>query len=315
MLGFAAAAFTWLGGGPALAGQSCELKLDASLPIARMGDPPTIIVAARHGDTPLRLIFDTGASDTLLEGQVVSVVDLRRLSRDAASGAGGDIPVWHSRNVSLVLGGLTLNLPYVTVTDPHNRLYGGQFDGLLGVDALLAYDFEFDPEASRIRVFSQEHCRGQVVYWANEYSEIPFTRGRDHKIDVAARIDGKPLRGIIDTGASHTSMNWAVAQDSFGLTPTSAGVSVAARQTLTSDGKLIEASRYTFDTLELGPLRVHSASVNILPQSASATLGHPFGIDEDPPEVVIGMDLLQHFRFYVANAENMIYFTLARPPA
>ena len=315
VLGIAAAALVGLSGEPALAAGACELQLSADLPIARLGDPPAIMVMARYGDTPLRMIFDTGASSTIIEGRVPGFVGLRWITKDVARGLGGDVAVWHSRNLSLTLGGLTVTLPSVAVTDPRNPLYDNQFDGLLGVDALLPYDFEFDPEAGRIRIFSQEHCPGKVVYWANEYSLIPFKRGRDRKIDVTVRIDGKALAGIIDTGTSHTAMTWQTAEDSFGLTAASPGVSAVDSPILTSVGKRLEASRYTFDSLELGALRVRRASVNLLPPTSPGALEHPFGADAGAPQVIIGMDLLQHLRFYIANAEEMIYFTLARPPA
>jgi predicted aspartyl protease len=315
MRGLVIAALAWLGSGQALANQACELRLRANLPIAELGDPPAVVVAARYEDTLLRMIFDTGASTTVLEGSVPGFAGLRRLTTGVANGAGGDVAVWHARNLSLGLGGLTLSLPYVAVTDPRNPLYGNRFDGLLGIDALRDYDFEFDPEAGRIRLFSQQHCAGKVVYWANEYSEIPFRRGVDRRIDVAVRIDGRALRGIIDTGSSHTVMSWPDAEDVFGLTTDSPDIQAADGRTLTSDGKLVDASRKTFQSLDLGALRVRNVSVNLLPHSASGSLPRPFEVDEASPQIVIGMDLLQHLRFYVANAEEMIYFTLVQPPA
>ena len=319
LLCLAVAALAGLGAPRAWA-SACELKLDASLAIARLpgaaqDDPPPVVVAARHEDTPLQLIFDTGAATTLIEGSVPGFIGLHRFTESVANGAGGGIALRHVTNLSLTLGDLTVTIASVAVTDPRTPLYGGQFDGLLGVDALRAYDFELDPAAGRIRIFSQDHCRSGVVYWAREYSEFPFHRDRDGRIAVPVTIDGKTLRGIIDTGASHTSMNWQIAADAFGLTPTSPGVMAVTHRVLSSDGRQLAAARYQFDTVEFGALRIHNAPVTILPTLAPEDLPHAFSHDDEGPQIAIGMDVLQHLRFYVANGEEMIYFTIASPPA
>ena len=316
----------WLGFGnqPALAVDACPLKLGASVPVTRLGEPPALLVTAGVADTTWRMLFDTGASITVIEGAAALRAGIGKINGNGGhrlfpnaklNGAGCEVSIAEAPNVPLKLDRLWISVGYVGVTNPIAPLYKNQFDGLLGADALLPYDFEYDPQAGRINIFSQEHCPGKVVYWANEYSEMRFERGDDHRVAVTVKIGGKSLRGIIDTGAGHTSMSWKAASDEFGLMETSPGISSIPSTTLTSDGRALVTSRYTFDAIEFGSLRVRNATVNILPQYSSSWLTRTFGFDDDAPQVIIGMDVLQHLHFYVANAEQKIYFTVVPPPS
>ena len=301
--------------GVSMAADGCELKLALSLPATVMGQADTILVPARIGDRSLRMLFDTGAAFTLIEGKVAEEAGLRLPARRTMriAGLGGEADVFRVPLVPLALDRATLDQPFIFVTDPQKLLYQNQFDGLLGLATTGRFDIEIDLQALRINLFLADHCPGQVVYWADEYSTIPFKRSAQNLIEVAVKIDGETLRGIIDTGASHTSISWRAAHDDFKLTTSSPGV-YSAGAARTADGRSLSAAQFTFDTLEVGELKVRHPVVRIIEQYSMNILTD-LGMDDWAPQVVIGMDLLKHLRLYVANKERMIYFTVAPPPA
>jgi len=302
--------------GKAAAAETCNLKQRASLPMVTMGPLGTGLIQAGIGGRPFRMLVDTGAESTMIEGKAALAAGLKLpRATGRAVGIGGEVDVSVLFLLPMLLDHTRVDALMAKVSDPEKPLYQNAFDGLLGLDVLDQFDFEIDPQGKKLNLYSQEHCRGQVVYWDTEYSTIPFALSQQHLIQVTVQVNGRPLRGIIDTGNSHTSMRWTTASDLFGLTTGSPGVYALPHPTMTGDGKLIDGAQYTFDSLEFGHVRIRHAVVNLLPQYSANAFSDIFGMDDWGPQIIIGMDVLQHLRFYVANAEKMIYFTVVPPAA
>ncbi len=295
-----------------VAAETCQVKPMATLPMMVMGNSSTFVVPVTIANRPLRMLFDTGAAITILEGQVALQLGIHLAAHPTAhlAGIGGEADAWEMMSLPVMLD-RSNTYPSALITDPAKPLYQGAFDGILGADAFFFADFEVDPQSKRVNLF-REYCPGQVVYWANEYSTIPFKRGEQNQLEIQVNLNGRKLRGIIDTGNSHTSMSWKAAGEIFDLTPASAGVS-ANGKTLTADGRSLDVAQYTFDTLELGDLKIRHAIVDLLPQYSTNVLTDVFGLNDWSPQIIIGMDLLRHLRFYVANKDRMIYFTVVPP--
>ena len=301
---------------PVAAAEPCQLTRKTTLPMVPLGNTDSFTVPAMLGRRPMRMLFDTGAKETVLEGLVVQqagyhppqTYDMRLV------GVGGEVSAGLSSSVLPLILGNILRFERRLATEPTKLLYGNRFDGLLGADLLFMFDFEVDPSGRKINIFSPDHCPGQVVYWADEYGAFPFKMDRNGAMTVDVKINGRALRGVIDTGNSQTSMTWKAASDLFGLTTTSPGVYAVSNKTQTADGRALDAAQTTFDTLEFGDLKLHHAVVNIVQQYSTNAVTDLFGTDGWQPQLLIGMDVMKRLRFYVASGEKMVYFTLISPP-
>ena len=49
---------------------------------------------------------------------------------------------------------------------------GKGIDGMIGVDLLRQYDAEFDFPHGEFSLYSQKHCKGDVVYWTHEFASL-----------------------------------------------------------------------------------------------------------------------------------------------
>ena len=229
---------------------------------------------------------------------------------------GGGPHIFNKIFMQLALDHKSLGPRLVLASNPTELMYGNEFDGILGGDITDDFDEEFDPTAMRINFFMRKHCPGQVVYWANEYSTIPYKISAERQwIEFPIKVNGTALRGMLDTGDSHTSMRWQTASDRFGLTTTSPGVYGLPTTTLTSDGSKLPTAQYSFDTIELGDLKIHHATVNLLPQYSQDILSDLFGTEDWGPQIILGMDVLRQLRFYISRNDRAIYFTVPPPPA
>lgn len=95
-----------------------------------------IILDARVNDQPVRLVFDTGASQTLLDERSASRAGVRAVERRRARSAGGDIDVSVAGVESVAVGQASVsNLTCIVsdITGISEKL-GGGIDGVLGFD-------------------------------------------------------------------------------------------------------------------------------------------------------------------------------------
>jgi hypothetical protein len=63
---------------------------------------------------------------------------------------------------------------------------------------------DLDLSRSKLAFFSPDHCEGKVVYWANDYLELPLTIDPHHMMTIEVELDGKKLVALIDTAADAT---------------------------------------------------------------------------------------------------------------
>lgn len=104
--------------------------------------------------------------------------------------------------------------------------------------------------------------------------EVAVTRDQRHQYSVQVRVNGRPVRAVVDTGASVVALNSGEAQR-LGVDYQQRGVASAVR---TASG-VVPAWSVTLDRVELGGLVVHNVAAAVVE-------------GEHPTEVLLGMSWL-----------------------
>jgi hypothetical protein len=205
----------------------------------------------------------------------------------------------------------------------------GSAVGGLGADYLANYDVEIDLADGKVNLWSQDHCPGKVVYWANEYFRAPLTFRDDRsrfnrrgaflrkrpELDVVA--DGKTLHAMIATAMGNVVLRQAVAEGTYGLAADTPAMTRDGTWR-NADGKPFDRYAHSFGSLGLGDVTLHDTPAKIEPIDIAAhdpNTGSNFNeLNIDQPDLYLGMRLLQKFRLYIAYREAVLYYTIASPP-
>ena len=254
-----------------------------------------ITIPVKFEDRDLFFLIDTGGVFSTVEPEVVSSLKLNT----------------HQSNMPLFgIGGRKLSQQ----VDPENfaigRLKGKgfsfyveprglrTFDGTLAPQILGAYDLDIDFAAGTFRLFSQDHCPGQVIYWTQTgpWAIVPITfdKGNGH-ISIPVSIDGKSIKAVIDTGAVRSVMNLSTARrflDFDERNPETTAMGVGPQKSY----------RFPFKTLSFEGVAVAHPDIEILPNNVAAIAGR---------DLILGIDVLRQLHVYIAYKEEKMYLTSA----
>lgn len=191
----------------------------------------------------------------------------------------------------------------------------GGGDGQLGQNYLRVYDLDIDFGSDKLQFFAQDHCPGGVMYWKapGAIGVLPITI-ENGRIYVPLTLDGKAIRGVIDTAAPTTSVYAAVAERLLGVELGSA----KAPADNPSRGFGGQSYTLTVGNLALGALTLKDQPIMIQPDVANAGANQGFsavnrklGIESElaTANVRLGMDVLRKLHLYFSWGENKLYVT------
>jgi predicted aspartyl protease len=298
---------------PAWAETSCALKKLSTM-AAQITPDNQLLVQTKIGDTPVPMLLDSGATWNGISHPMAKRLGLEFLNANAEIHPIGGSKLLNERvTISELALGTTkvLALNFFALGKGGDGT-DGKAAGVLSATDRKDVDIEIDPAASAVNLFDQDHCTGKVVYWSSEYSILPLhidPHTRWLSLDV--EVDGQKLIGIIDTGASWTSMPAGPARDKFGLTATSPGVS-AVPEGMTIDAQPMETAAYNFQTMKIGDIVIHNPRIMITPLRYDADLGRSSHINTQSmflPDIFIGMNVLKNLHMFIAYSERAIYYT------
>src|SRR5262249_42095875 len=116
-----------------------------------------------------------------------------------------------------------LGLP-VTQKEGRRKQNGRTVFGVLGPDILAAVDFELDLSRGKLNLFSQDHCQGQVVYWADDWGTAQLMAGKLGTIYFAAELEGQKVEATFSLAEPFTRLNTDVTKRLYGFDEQSPGV-------------------------------------------------------------------------------------------
>ena len=163
------------------------------------------------------LLVDTGSDGGLLTEAAAGALGLRRDPdrRTLLRGTGGTGERVPNVLLPLAIGGMRLQeasvpvgaLPATPVVDP-------PVAGLLGADVLSRFDLELDLPHRRIgfwRIAAGSVACAPPPGWTARYQAIPLRRQGDRLL-MTARLDGRPVSVLVDTGARSRILSTAAAR-------------------------------------------------------------------------------------------------------
>ncbi len=284
--------------------KKCVLQRLAEMPVTMSGTRP--LITGTINGSPARFLADSGAFFSLLTNATAIKHDLRLrpLPPDIiVTGTGGSERMKLTTVPELSLTGFANGYIYKKVDFlVSGSPFGGGVDGIIGQNFLGNRDTEFDLANGFIRVFNAQDCKGPVLaYWAEEstrVAELAFKkRTPEQPLLIAnARINGKKIRVILDTGAFQSILTLRAASRA-GIEPEGEDVT-AAGLSRGIGKKSSENSIALFETLDLGGEMIKNARLRI----GDIKLG-------PEADMLLGADFFLSHRIYVDSHASKIYFT------
>jgi len=173
--------------------------------------------------------------------------------------------------------------------------------GLLGLDVLNLFDVELDLGHGKIRLFSRDHCKGQVVYWTRSapVAVAPLETNGQMSFVVPMQLEGKDIDAVFTTDAEG-ALDGDIARQDYA----------------TGD-----ETSHVFKTLTVDGLGIANARIQIRPASGcngrSRLRGKPLLTERNPefercygePELTLGVAELKHLRIFISFEERSLYVT------
>ncbi len=236
-----------------------------------------LLVTVAVNDTPVTFILDTGAERTLMGEGVVRQLGVERDGWVASLvlGIGGYEERPNALPRSLRLGDVTLRR-HTLLSDnsvtvgplPITAIAGQPIAGLLGRDFMSPFDLDIDLPDHRLGLYDVRDCAAAFLPWRMRYAAIPATTPIGAALVVQATIDDRPLRALIDTGAS-ASLITAPGIVRLGLTPEMLAHDPSGNGSGVGPAPIL-MHRHRFAALSVGPIVTRDttlwvASVHVVP--------------------------------------------------
>ena len=268
-------------GGP----QVCKVDKLADLPLLAGRRIPA--VEARLDGRKVVLLIDTGAALSII---TKSAADQFGLLGGAGGGSvmvrgiGGTVFAQMATIHRLGLGrGIAREITLPVAGELGGAIEGMPVLGLFGADFLSNYDVDIDVPGHHFAMYALQGCGSAIQPIDGPYFEVPFHLDAT-KIELDLKLNGKPVRGFLDTGATRTL-----------ITPDDARRAGVTKQALSADragrafgidSSPVEARLHRFGSLEIGAERMNN---------------FPFVVaDADIDDMILGDDFLRFNRVWIS---------------
>jgi predicted aspartyl protease len=240
----------------------------------------------------LQMLLDTGGITALTEAGVERghIPRSGELSVTVGYNGGGMRPLADVANMSL--GEIRLPERYLNVMGYTDS----QVDGFIGYDVATHYDLDIDGPNRTLRLYPA-HCLA-----APPWASATLVEGvvKTPWLAIPLTIDGVQELGVIDTGASLTSIR----------SPTLRRLGLTDAALTTDPSRLIHIVNGTdtrvyfhkFHTVQVGPVTVHDVALAVVPGDPPALVG-----GDHMPDVLIGQDLLRTRRVWFSYTTSRLY--------
>ncbi len=227
-------------------GGSCALQQVADLPLEVAFNVP--LVTADINGRPASLVLDTGSDTTVLNRAAAERLGVSWDGRAPVTlgGAGGKARAFATTVPILSLGEATIPKVRVLVA----QTPAPPIDGVLGTNVLIGFELDLDVPNRRLVLYRARPCPAALPPWTAPFTRLPVQQQGSGHLFVPGELDGQPVRGMLDTGASNTTVGLASARDA-GVTEAALRTDPVRRTQSFSEGGLIVRQR-RFRTLRIG---------------------------------------------------------------
>lgn len=284
------------GGGVAVG--TCEVVKLADLPMTFDLNRP--VVEAKINGRTVSMLFDTGASHTVLTEKLTRELDMAEDPNMVMLIAGvGSLSAHHNVIASrFELGGAVrsdVSLAVLNMPDDARR----SFSGLLGTDILGDFDVEIDEPHRRIGLYRPRNCPDgasglpgtpQLLAAPPGGRAIPAT-------SVSVMVDDHPFLALLDSGTSGVAID-RKAVLSLGVSETDLARGPKA-QAEVAGTKKAEVTAHRFRTLRIGSTQ--------LPNPVMAVTDMPDTSSNLRIDLLIGGAYLRHHRVWISYAGHTVH--------
>ena len=192
--------------------------------------------------------------------------------------------------------------------------HGGAGFFIIGNSFFRDTEVEFDLGRRAIRLFKSRDCKDvSLAYWTASAGVLPVETEGGIALDVL--VNGKPVRAIIDTGASVSLMDTAVLAR---IGAASQLPTAAAGPCLRGIGKQpVETQAGEFDTFAIGDEMIRNPKIYFADLHKDVTFSF-LGLfkvrKHELPEMILGADFLHAHRVLVARSQGRMFFTYEGGP-
>jgi predicted aspartyl protease len=273
--------------------KDCQLIRYSEIPITTLPDGRFTVPITLEG-RPLNFLVDTGGSIATVSPEQAHNLQLEiKMTSSYLEGVAGFELYQYSNVGKISLGGIEGRNLDVYI-DPELPLGA---EGTLAPDMMKHFDVDLDLVRGKLNLFSQNHCKGQVVYWTRSgYVALPMEVVSNGHIQVPVTIDGIKLNALLDTGAQNSIVSIS-ALKGLGLSEASPELNPVG------DAKArYKMYEHAFKQLDFDGITVKNPHIMV------ASDGFLPGRNTD---MIIGITILRQLHLYIAYDEEKLYITPA----
>jgi hypothetical protein len=180
------------------------------------------------------------------------------------------------------------------VTPGSSRVAPDVADGLLGRDYLSVFDLDVDMPDRVLGLEAVQGCSGRFLPWNTPYAAVPVTEVVGAAVVMPVSLDGRPLRALLDTGASSSLL---AAPGMFKLGLDVAHVAGDPSDVVNGLGpRSVVMRRHRFAALTVAGEVTNSPEVWVAPVHLSPIV-----------DMLLGMDWLIDHRIWISNATKQAF--------
>lgn len=275
----------------------CGTKPIGSITVATLNRAPIVTLFANGH--PVTLILDTGAEKTVMSPHVAERIGAQRPSIEfqrGIRGITGDLPSHEVELRSFAAGKVAIPWRRILVAPVKMaRVFPTPLDGLLGADALSAFDIDLDLPRHQMTFYRKQTCEAAAPNWAGPYVSISTGLSRGERLFFPVQFDGHRLTAVIDTGSQVTVLATSSAR-ALGLTE---GQLSQDRSTTTQGiaGEPLNARVHRFAKLEVGALMIRNPEVVVT------------DLKLNEADIVLGVDFLSSRRLWLSYGSRRIFLS------
>ena len=281
--------------------------------------PDRIYVSVKMNGKPALFIVDT-ASNTMLFQEPAEKLGVR-FTGDAKRQTYGltgkemtdsrvvldtfEVGPWKSSTVALrAVGPVSLG---------ESEIAGVPVAGLMGDDLLSHFDVEINIREKLFALYQPQDCeKANMAYWTKDYNVAEIIRYTEQnpRVRVQAKLDGRTVTALVDSGSPFSLMSQDVAA-SHDVTPDSPGTKPAG-MVIGMHGQPAASWVGTFKSFELDQEKIAPAKIDFFVfskrdfQGSSRIQSQVFNVD-----MLLGFDFLRAHHVLISHSQQKVYFSYA----
>lgn len=273
-------------------------RLENTVPMEPIGDNGKVALPITLNGVEKKFLFDTGGgSMNYILPAVALKLGMFKTDNFAALDLAGTKSYLVAGARHVIFGAISTQNVMIFQEVPDLS-----YDGILSAGTMTGDDLDMDFGAMRLNFFSADHCAGDVVYWPRSALAVVPIDLADGHFELATTLDGHTLTAVIDTGSSWTIVNSQWAADHLGFSPETGASPGTPKDQPDKQIYFRKYSALSFPGITIAhPLVV----VRPLQFGDGADRAH------QPPDMIIGMEVLRHLHLYYAANEKTMYITPA----